>query len=81
MMEPFTKGNVAAMAERAALEIEGLRRANEKLTAKADAYDAITTILGLLPQRPMYASEDMASKLRRRAAELREPDEEAGDGA
>lgn len=80
MTEPFTKGNVASMAERAADEIESLRRVNDALAPKAHAYDMISIILGLLPQRSQGMGEDMAWKLRRRAAELREP-EQAEDGA
>lgn len=80
MTEPFTKGNVAQMAERAAQEIENLRRINLALAAKADAYDTVTAILGLLPKRGESMGEDLAWMLRRRAAELREP-ELAEDGA
>lgn len=80
MTEPFTKKNVADMAERAAQEIETLRLINEELTPKAQAFDAITTILGLLPQRGRGMSEDIAWMLRTRAAELREP-EQTDDGA
>lgn len=81
MTEPFTKGNVAQMAERAAGEIETLRRVNQALAAKADAYDTVTTILGLLPRRGESMGEDLAWKLRRYAEELRQPEASADDGA
>lgn len=80
MTEPFTKKNVAEMAERAAGEIESLRAQIASLQPKAHAYDTVTQILGLLPQNSRGYSEDIAHKLRRRAAELREP-EEKDDGA
>jgi hypothetical protein len=78
MTEPFTKRNVARMAERAAGEIENLRRANQTLAAKADAYDTVTAILGLLPKRGESAGEDLAWKLRKYVDELCEPEVDEG---
>lgn len=68
------------MAERAADEIENLRRVNDALAPKAHAYDTISAILGLLPQQSRGMGEDLAWKLRRRAEELRQP-EAPEDGA
>lgn len=81
MDEPFNKKNVAEMADRAAEEIERLRRVNSELAPRAHAYDTITTILGLLPQQSQGYGEDLAWKLRKRAKELRAPEAEAEDGA
>jgi hypothetical protein len=81
MTEPFTKLNVAQMADRAASEIEQLQQDNARLRAKADAYDAVTAILGLLPRRSESMGASLAWQLRKRAEELREPDPEAEDGA
>ena len=71
MTEPFTRKNVAEMADRAAGEIEQLRRINTELAAKAHAYETVSAILGLLPQKSQSYGEDVAWRLRRRAEELR----------
>lgn len=70
MSEPFTKGNVASMANRAASEIESQRAKIAELAPKAEAYDLIRTILGLLPRTQQGYGEDVAYMLRRRADEL-----------
>lgn len=65
--------DVADMAERAAEEIEHLRAINAELRPRAEAYDAICAILGLLPKASQGYGEDLAWRLRRQAAELRKP--------
>lgn len=62
---------MAQMADRAAVEIKMLRARNGKLTDKADAYDVIRAITGMLPQLAQGYEEDFAYRLERRAEELR----------
>lgn len=82
MPEPFNKTAVASMAEAAAREIDNLRAEIARLKPKAHAYDNLTIVLGLLPQQSQGYGEDMASKLRRYAEELRTPPPaETEDGA
>jgi hypothetical protein len=66
----------AEMAERAASEIEQLRKENERLAPKAHAYDQLSIVLGLLPQQSQGFGVDLAWQLRRRAEELRTPPSE-----
>lgn len=69
----------AEMAERAADEIESLRRTNAELAPKAHAYDTLATVPNLLPQRQQGYGVDLAAQLRRRAKQLRAPEDEAND--
>jgi len=62
---------MAAMAERGAIEIRMLREQKAALAAKADAYDVIRSITGMLPQQSQGMGEDFAWRLERRAEELR----------
>lgn len=63
---------MAGMAERAAVEIKGLRAQNLALSAKADAYETVRAVVRLLPREPQGMSEDFAWRLEQRAEQLRE---------
>jgi hypothetical protein len=62
---------------RAASELEQCRTTLDKTSPRAEAFDAIQTILGLAVPRSMGYSEDMVWKLRKRADELREENNNA----
>lgn len=59
------------MASRCSQEIKDLRGVISRLQPKAEAYDAMCTVLGLLPQRSQAMSEDLAWRLDRRISELK----------
>lgn len=59
-----------AMGRRASAEIKRLRAHIDKLQHKAHAYDNITAILGLLPQRNTGVGEDLAWQIDGRIKEL-----------
>lgn len=81
-MNPISNIEAAEMAERAASEIESLRRINADLAPKAEAYEMISVILRLLPQPSQGYAEDMVWRLRTRAEELRQANVHAsGDDA
>lgn len=63
------------MMKRASAEIRELRHQIDRLAPKAHAYEVITQILGLLPQRSQGYSEDLAYTLDRRIEELMKGDE------
>lgn len=58
------------MMRRASSEIKDLRRVNNAMAPKAEAYDLILKIVGFLPDRPNYASEDVAAMLDRRIEKI-----------
>ena len=62
--------DVVDMMLRCAEEIESLRRINVMLQPKAEAYDAIVAILGLLPKQSQGYGEDLAWRLRKEASAL-----------
>jgi len=62
---------MVSLLDRAAGELEGLRRANGELAPKADAYDTVRQILRLLPQPAQGYGEDLVWRFRNRAAALR----------
>ena len=62
--------DVVDMMLRCAEEIESLRRINAILQPKAEAYDAIVVILGMLPKQPQGYGEDLAWRLRKEASAL-----------
>lgn len=81
MKNEITKTEAAEMAERAASEIESLRRINAELAPKAHAYDNLSIVLNLLPGASQGYAEDFAWRLRQRAQELREPNETVATSA
>lgn len=66
----MTDKEMIGVMERSIAEIEMLRRENDRLRPKADAYDSITAILGLLPQPPQGFGEDIVWGLRKKIEEL-----------
>ncbi|WP_404480008.1 hypothetical protein [Novosphingobium sp. BL-52-GroH] len=70
-MTTLRNHDVADMAQQAAEEIERLRAQINRLAPLAEAYEAIRTILGLLPGQAIGYGEDLAHRLRRQAEELR----------
>lgn len=60
------------MMTRASAEIKDLRRRIDDLAPKAEAYDAIIQILGLLPRGGIGMSEDVAWRLDKRIREIQE---------
>ena len=64
------KREMMEMARRAASEISDLRRTIERLKPKADAYDKLSIVLGMMPQPSRDYGEDLAGRLYKRAEEL-----------
>lgn len=60
------------MIHRCIEEIEMQRREIDRLRPKAEAYDAITVILGLLSKPPQGYGEDIVWRLRKQLDELRQ---------
>lgn len=70
MMNDMPYQEALEMMQRCKGEIVSLRAEIERLRPKAEAYEAITTILGLLPRRSQGMSEDMVWRLEKRIREL-----------
>jgi len=51
-------------------EIVSLRRQIDRLAPKAEAYDAMTSILGMIPRPSQGFGEDLAWRLEKEIAEL-----------
>lgn len=60
------------MMRRCAEEIKGLRKAQDVLGPKAEAYDLINKIMGLVPGLSRGYGEDLVWKLERKIKELEE---------
>jgi hypothetical protein len=58
------------MMNRCKHEIVGLRAVIDRLKPKADAYDNLVIVLGLLPRQGMGASEDLVWVIDKRIREL-----------
>ncbi|AYD02209.1 hypothetical protein [Neorhizobium sp. NCHU2750] len=63
-----------AMASRASDEIKALRGQIAFLAPKAQAYDALVVVLGMIPARPQTMGEDLAGLLDRRVHFLKDAD-------
>ena len=72
----MTDKEASEMITRVIEEITGLRREIEALRPQAEAYQAITSILGLLPRSSRGATEDIVWRLRAKLEELK-PDKPA----
>lgn len=66
------------MMERASDEIKSLRRRIDVLAPKAEAYDSMTTLIGLLPRRSHGEGQDVAWMLDKRIGELKEAAKQDG---
>jgi len=71
----MTNKEAVEMMQRAASEIEELRRRISQLEPKAHAYDSVAQVLRLLPQPSVGYGEDVAWMLRKRIKELQAPQE------
>lgn len=60
----------AQMLSRCSTEIKDLRRQIDRLAPKAEAYDALLTVLNLLPKGNRSTGEDIAWLLDKRLSEL-----------
>ncbi len=61
------------MMQRCKQEIIGLRKTVERLQPKADAYDNLVVVLGLLPRPSVGAGEDLVWRIDQRIRELTPP--------
>lgn len=71
-VKPITHQEFIEMARRCSGEIKELRAQIERLQPKAEAYDSICAILGLLPRSSRGMGEDLAWRLDARIRELEE---------
>lgn len=69
-MKEITNAEAIEMMNRCKHEIMGLRAEIARLAPKADAYDNLVTVLGLLPKPSVGYSEDMVWLLDKRIQEL-----------
>ncbi|MGK9053384.1 hypothetical protein [Neorhizobium petrolearium] len=79
-----TKDEFLAMATRASEEIKQLRAQIAFLMPKAQAYDCLATVLGMLQGSPQGMTEDLAGLLDRRVkflSSLPEPKKAPSDNA
>ncbi len=65
------------MMQRASAEIKSLRRRIDVLAPKAEAYDNMAALIGLLPRPSQGMSEDIAWMFDRRVEELKKAAETA----
>jgi hypothetical protein len=78
----ITKDEFLNVARRSSEEIKALRAQIQFLAPKAQAYDSIVMILGLVPQQRQGMTEDLAFLLDRRVDALtrvNEPQAEAAE--
>jgi hypothetical protein len=61
------------MMNRCKHEIESLRGEIGRLRPKAEAYDNLAIVLGLLPQRSVGMGEDLVWTLNKRIREIEQP--------
>lgn len=77
-MKPFSDKEAIDMMGRCIIEIKNLRAQIDRLRPKAEAYDNIAIVLGLLPKQSQGYGEDLTWVLQKRIAELQpKPVEEA----
>ena len=70
MSETMSNREAIEMMNRCKNEIVHLRQHIDHLKPKADAYDNLAIVLGLLPQRSQGMGEDMVWVLEKRIREL-----------
>jgi hypothetical protein len=70
MPKPFSDREAIEMMERCISELGSLRAQIDQLRPKADAYDNIATILGLLQKPSQSYGESLTWVLRKRIQEL-----------
>lgn len=69
-MKPFNDREAIEMMDRCIVAIESLRSQVDQLRPKAEAYDNIAAILGLLPKQSHPYGESLTWVLKKRIAEL-----------
>lgn len=67
------------MMQRCKSEITSLRAQIDRLSPKADAYDKLAIVLGLLPRASIGMGEDVVWTLDKRIRELTPPEPKAAD--
>ena len=72
MRDAIDNREAIEMMNRCKQEIMGLRAQIERLKPKADAYDNLAIVLGLLPRQSMGMGEDLVWVLDKRMRELKE---------
>lgn len=70
MTDGMSKSESIEMMKRCSNEIKDLRAQIARLEPKADAYDNLVTVLGLLPKTSRGFGEDLAWRLDKRIEEL-----------
>lgn len=60
------------MMQRCTEEIKGLRRTVDQLRPRAEAYENLAALIDMFPKKSVSMGEDLAWKLDRRIAELKE---------
>lgn len=82
MRETMETKEALEMMNRCKQEIMSLRAQIDRLTPKADAYDKLAIVLGLLPRQSVGMGEDLVWVLDKRMRELQpkpEPVEQAAE--
>lgn len=69
-VRPMTSEEAREMMIRCRDEITHLRKRLSEVEPKADAYDSIRAILGMMPQRSVGMAEDLVWRLQKRIDEL-----------
>ena len=73
MRETMETKEAIEMMTRCKQEIMSLRAQIDRLTPKADAYDKLAIVLGLLPRQSVGMGEDLVWVLDKRMRELQPP--------
>lgn len=77
MPETFSDKEAIDMMNRCKQEIISLRATIDRLKPKADAYDNLVVVLGLLPRPSIGMGEDLVWVLDKRMRELKPSESEA----
>lgn len=81
MRETMETKEAIEMMTRCKQEIMSLRAQIDRLTPKADAYDKLAIVLGLLPRQSVGMGEDLVWVLDKRMRELQPPKPEPVEDA
>lgn len=81
MRETMETKEAIEMMTRCKQEIMSLRAQVDRLTPKADAYDKLAIVLGLLPRQSVGMGEDLVWVLDKRMRELQPPKPEPVEDA
>jgi len=78
-MRDMNNREAIEMMTRCKQEIQSLRAQIDRLKPKADAYDNLVIVLGLLPRPSIGMAEDMVWVLDKRMRELKPDDTESSE--